>query len=1133
MKSTNFELLRANWPELATLGAFAEQYASPDPGSAAVKLRSFAEQIVDFVYHHHGLPKPFQANLNDLLNGAAFLQGIPRVVVQKLHALRITGNRAAHGALVASNQITSLLREAFDLARWLCATYVRVPIDALPQFTEPVAAADSKKQLQREKKAVLEKLAAAESQMEQLLADLDAARAKATKAESTAAQLKAALEAGQNAVDALHLTEAATRKRLIDTMLVDAGWDVGAGGVSTNSVGQEVEVLHQPTDSGVGYADYVLWGDGGTTQPLAVVEAKKTCKDPAQGRTQAKLYADGLEKMTGHRPIIFYTNGFETWIWNDAAGEPPRKVYGYYAKESLAYRIWQRSNRKPATQIAPKAAIAGRMYQIQGIKQVVERFAFKHGAALIVQATGTGKTRVAVSLSDALINANWAKRILFLCDRRELRKQASNAFKEFLPSDPRTFVTSDTYKDRDSRIYLATYPAMMKCFETFDPGFFDLIIFDESHRSIYNRYRDLVMYFDGLKVGLTATPVDLISRNTYQLFGCEDRDPTALYTYQEAISHTPPYLVPFRVEVHTTPFMELGIKYSQMSPEQREELEEQEIEPEKIEFEPTAIDKAVFNKPTNRHVLRNLMENGIKIKDGTQIGKTIVFARNHNHAVLLQNLFDEMYPQFGGKFCRVIDNYDPRAEELIDEFKDAANPLTIAISVDMLDTGIDVPEVVNLVFAKPVYSRVKFDQMIGRGTRLCPGLLGLGKDKTHFLIFDHWKNFEFFDLNPQQAEPGESKSLLQRLFESRLVLAETALNKPDMAAFDVAVGLLAKDIASLPEDTIAVREKWKQVAVLKNEQTLRQFEPVTRATLTQDIAPLMQWRETGGDVTAYSLDNLMAKMQVEWLRKSARFDDLKAELLNAVDQLQMHLNPVKQRAETIAKLRTQAFWDFASVQSMEEVRDQLRGIMRYRLVAASTKLPPKVLDVQEDASLIQRREYKPKDRGLEFAQYRQRVEKVLGDLFGTNDTLKKIKAGEPVGTKDVEALVSLVLTQHPDLNLAELAEYYPETAGHLDLAIRSVIGLDARAVAGRFERFVQKHATMNSRQIKFLDLLKNHIARYGSIELDRLYEDPFTALDANGPDGLFEDDRQLNELLSIIETFSPATNKSTEGSTNA
>ncbi len=372
--------------------------------------------------------------------------------------------------------------------------------------------------------------------------------------------------------------------------------------------------------------------------------------------------------------------------------------------------------------------------------------------------------------------ANWAQRILFLCDRRELRKQAHDAFKEHMPGAPRTYVTAETSHDLDKRVYLATYPAMMKCFMNFDVGFFDLIIADESHRTIYNRYRDLFQYFDAFQVGLTATPVGLVHKNTYEMFMCEDQHPTAYYSYEEAINARPdPYLVPFHVMKVTTRFLRDGISYARMSPQERIELEEQLADPQTVEYDAAEVDKNIFNKDTNRMILRNLMENGIKNRDGSHVGKSIIFARNHNHAVLLRNLFEEMYPQFGSTFCSIIDNYDPRAEDLIDDLKDINNPLTIAISVDMLDTGIDIEELVNLVFAKPVKSYVKFWQMIGRGTRLCPDLFGPGEDKTAFQIFDHWGNFEWFDEKYTPTDVAPTKSLMQLLFESRMQLAETAL----------------------------------------------------------------------------------------------------------------------------------------------------------------------------------------------------------------------------------------------------------------------------------------------------------------------------------------------------------------------
>ncbi len=1131
MHSKNFEFLRPTWEELADLGAFAEQYANPDPQSAVAKLRTYAEQIVLFIYHKHGLPKPYQPNLNDLLTAATFVQAVPRVIVSKLHTLRIQGNKGAHGESVLPQSAVMLVQEAYELGKWMLLNYAGGKKEDCPAFTPPSPgeATEVEKKLKREKASILQLYANQEAEMRKLLDDLEAVRSKAKVAENTVAQLQAAQAHGQAVADALAFDEATTRRRLIDSGLVSARWNVGAKGANTEQVGQEVEVEHQPTATTKGKADYVLWGDNG--KPVGVVESKKTAVDPEAGRTQAKCYADGLEKMHGQRPVIFYTNGYDIWMWNDAAGEPPRKLYGFYSPDSLQYILYQRTNKESLTKVAPSPQIAGRMYQIEAIKRVLERFAAKHRQALIVQATGTGKTRVAISLCDVLLRAKWAKRILFLCDRKELRKQAHNTFKEHLPGEPRTYVTSATSKDRDKRIYLATYPAMMECYESFDVGFFDLIIADESHRSIYNRYRELFAHFDCLQVGLTATPVEFIARNTYKIFGCEDRDPTAYFSFEDAINGIPQWLVPFEVITHTTPFLRKGIKYSEMSEEQQRQLEEDEAVPAAIEFEQAEVDKAIFNKDTNRLILRNLMENGIRDATGTRCGKSIIFARNHNHAILLQNLFDEMYPQYGGQFCRVIDNYDPRAEELIDDFKgEGKNPdLTIAISVDMLDTGIDVPEIVNLVFAKPVYSYVKFWQMIGRGTRLRENLFGPGKHKSHFLIFDHWKNFEYFDQHYQAAEPKQSKSLPQVVFENRIKLAETALHQANEAAFELAISLIAKDIADLPDNTIAVKEKWKEIKTVGNEERLRQFEATTKNMLLHEIAPLMQWRNIGGNDAAHKFDLLVCRLQIEHLKKSSSFDDLKIDLQGQLNELRMNLSQVKAVAPLIVEARTDAFWTGVTVEKLEDLRNKLRGVMQFRQGGGGGgPLPPKVIDIKEDPTLVESTKHAVKLEGLQLAAYRNRVEKVLKDLFETNETLKRIKEGQPVSESDLEALTSLVLTQDPMLNLHDLVEYYPDCAGHLDLAIRSIIGLDAAAVGKRFTAFVQQHPTLNSAQIRFLDLLQNHIAKYGSIELGRLYEAPFTTIHTDSIDGLFPDEDQASEIIEIIKQFQPIKEGSSE-----
>ena len=1123
MTSRNFEFLRPNWEDLATLGGFAEQYAYPDPSTAAAKLRIFAEQVVLFIYHKHGLPKPMQNNLNDLLVNASFEQAVPRVIASKLHTLRIHGNRAAHGEAVLTTVALWMLQEAFELGSWMHLNYGGGAKADLPEFAPPAATdgTEAERKLKRERTAILARVAAQDAEMKRLLAELEATRSRQLVVQATDEELQAAQQQGQQVADTLAFDEAKTRRQLIDSLLVAAGWDVGAEGVSTEAVGQEVEILHQPTPSGKGRADYVLWGSNG--KPLAVVEGKKTAVDAEAGRTQAKCYADGLETMTGQRPVIFYTNGHDVWIWNDARGEPPRKLYGFYSQDSLEYVHFQRANHEPITKTAPDPKIAGWMFQIETIKRVAERFAARHPKALIVQATGTGKTRVAISLAELLLRTKWAKRILFLCDRKELRKQAYNVFKEHLPNEPRIFVTSATSKDRAKRIYLSTYPAMMECFETFDVGFFDLIIADESHRSIYNRYADLFAYFDSLQVGLTATPVEFIARNTYKIFGCEDRDPTAYFSFEDAIAHTPPYLVPFEVVTHTTPFLRKGIKYSEMSEEQRRQLEEDEAVPTAVEFDQVQVDKVVFNKDTNRVILRNLMENGIRDGTGTRVGKSIIFARNHNHAVLLQNLFDEMYPQYGGQFCRVIDSHDDRAEELIDDFKGQGNnpDLTIAISVDMLDTGIDVPEIVNLVFAKPVYSYVKFWQMIGRGTRLCEDLFGPGLDKSHFLIFDHWKNFEFFDQRYKPVEPKQSKSLPQRIFEARIKLAEVALQQSDLEAFEVAIGLIARDVADLPGGTISIKEKWKEIERVSDPEVLRRFDPATKAMLLNEIAPLMQWRNIGGHEAAHRFDLHVCRLETEHLKGSSSFDDLKAEMVGGLDDLRLNLAQVKAVGPTVAQVRTADFWKDVTVAKLEEARGQLRGVTKYRLSPTMPSLPPKVIDVKEDLALVERNKHVVKLEGLQLAAYRNRVEKVLRDLFETNETLQRIKRGQPVSEADLETLSSLVLTQDPMLDLHDLVEYYPDCAGQLDLAIRGIIGLDAESVHERFTAFVQQSPTLNSSQIRFLDLLQNHIAKHGAIEVARLYEAPFTTLHTDSIDGLFPDEEQADSIIKIVESFQP------------
>ena len=1119
MKSTNFEFLREKWPELASLGGFAEQYAWPDPTSALVKLRTYVESMIHRLYDEHNIPKPFSKSLIDLLNDSVFKQSVPPVVLNSFHGIRLAGNKAAHGEYVARFNTPDLLKDAFHLGCWFfiinggqqgdCPAY-RTPekVGRLEKTTE---------ELRRDKQRIQETLAAKESEMQSLLTKLEAARVKTRVTEKKVEELQRFLSIGKTAADALGFDEATTRKRLIDTELVSVGWDVGVNGANTDEVTQEEEIRHQPTKTGIGYADYVLWDDNGL--PLAVIEAKKTAKSAELGQEQARLYADGLEKVHRQRPFIFYTNGFDIFIWDDAQGYPPRSLYGFYSKDSLQYLLFQRNNRKQLDRLSPKIEIVDRLYQVEAIKRVAEKFSANRHKALIVQATGTGKTRVAIALTELLNRASWVKRVLFLCDRKELRKQAKNVFNDFL-SEPMTVVNAGSAKDRDKRIYLATYPAMNKIFQTFDVGFFDLIIADESHRSIYNRYRDMFRYFDCLQVGLTATPVGFISRNTFRIFDCDDKTPTAYYALDQAVEEG--YLVPYEVYVHTTQFLRKGIKYKDLTDEQKRQLEEEGEDPKDFDFENHQIDKQIFNRDTNRAIIRNLMDNGIRDETGQYPGKTIVFARNHNHAVLLNEVFNELFPQYGGKFCRVIDNYDTRAEQLIDDFKsDKDSDPYIAISVDMLDTGIDVPEIVNLVFAKPIRSQVKFEQMIGRGTRLCRDLLGAGKNKTHFRIFDHWGNFDYFEKHYKKAEPSVSKSLMQQLFEARLDLARTALNKSEPDAFNMVIKRVKEDLDRLSEDIISVREKWREKRSLSKTETLQAFTPVTEQALRRQMASLMQWVDIRGYVDAYRFDQLMTSLQIEHLKKSGLFDDLKNQMHDRLSRLQMHLNPVREKADVIKEAKSADFWNPVTIEKLEMVRRQLRGIMQYSARVTYTPPDPKFIDIKDGQE-----EYKRLSTKLKFSDmpgYRKHVQDALLKVFDENPTLQKIKSGRPVSTGDLKALTSLVLTQNPNVDQEILREFFEETAEPLDHAIRSIIGMDADVVSNRFSKFVTRYPSLTSSQVSFLNLLKNHISRYGSIKIGQLYEAPFTALHSDGLDGVFADEKMIDDLIAVIHSFKPET----------
>ncbi|KDE40742.1 Type I restriction-modification system, restriction subunit R [Nitrincola lacisaponensis] len=1116
MKSVNFEFLRPENDVLANLGGLAEAVLHIDPGSALTRLRSFAEELTKAIYKEELLPRMPQSSFYELIKSPVFEDCVSKSLIHQINFLRIQGNDTAHGAEGELRNAQMALGTAHQLAMYMAVKYYGKKKEQLSVFQEVKDPTSTLNQLHKSVSTYEKELQKQQEELQRVIEQLEQERTRnIEKLEAPAKpDQHKRQQQSQQVADSLQWNETKTRALLIDAMLLQAGWDVK----NAAEVGLEVEVPFKYNPSGKGYVDYVLWGDNG--QPLAVVEAKKSGNKNLQaGREQARLYADAMEEQGFQRPVIFYSNGYETFIWDDQQYNTYRPVYGFYRKDSLEYLIYQRHYRAAELeQFNPELSIADRPYQIEAIKTVAAHFQNQRRKALIIQATGTGKTRVAIALTELLLRTGWAKRALFLCDRKELRTQADEAFKQNLPSEPRCVIGETNKIDQSARIYIATYPGMMNRFAQLDVGFFDLIIADESHRSIYNKYRDLFDYFDALQVGLTATPVKFISRNTFDIFDCETTDPTFEFGLDAAINNEPPYLVPFRVKDLTTDFLRDGIHYNDLTDAQKRQLEE-DLGEEEAKITTIAgkdIGRKIFSEDTDRIILENLINNGIKDETGSLVGKTIVFAQRQDHAEHLEKLFCDLYPQYGTKVCKVIHNGIPHVESLIKEFKKADNEFRIAISVDMLDTGIDVPEVVNLVFAKPVKSWVKFWQMIGRGTRLRPNLFGPGKHKTEFLIFDHYGNFDFFEQEYKEPEDTGSKSLLQTTFETRLELAQAALKQNHAAAFDTAIELLKADINDLPDTSIAVKRELRTVHQLQQTDLLQKLDARTQHLLANTLAPLMSARVLR-DKHATQLDKLIAGIQRCLVERASCFDDGRDELLSELDKLAINIQAVRQKDTHIAEVRSADFWQNPTIEKLEMVRKELRGIMKYR----QQKVGPgyEIASTRTGDAGVKEHERVVKISGAsEAMMYRRRLKTILDNMVAENPTLQKIRKGESIAELELKSLTSTILTSHPGVNLDVLNEFYGRTADQLHMTVREIIGLDPQAIEEHFKNFLHAHPTLKAKQVQFMNLLKNYIAQHGSIVIETLYDAPFTSVSHEGIDGVFTPD-DVGELITVLKPF--------------
>lgn len=921
---------------------------------------------------------------------------------------------------------------------------------------------------------------------------------------------KQTVEEPQDISDKIDYSEAETRKLFIDLLLEEAQWQVldKEGAIVPSKACIEIEVEGMPNSKGVGYVDYVLFGANG--KPLALVEAKRTTKEPNVGRQQAILYADCLEKKYGVRPVIYYTNGFKTFIV-DGLGYPSRRVHGFHTEHDLQVLI-QRRGRKGITDLQINDGITNREYQKRAIRAICEHFNDMHRRGLIVMATGTGKTRVAISLSDVLMRNSWVKNILFLADRTALVKQAHKNFTKLLPSA--TTARLDDFKPSEkdavmkARILFSTYQTMINYIDTekkeFSIGRFDLIVIDEVHRSIFGKYTSILSYFDALMVGLTATPREDDDRSTYDLFERESGEPNFEYLLDEAVRDG--YLVDKVVLSRTTDILKSGIKYDKLSEEEKKQMEsiwkyeksKQNIPDEEIykrNIEHDELFNYIFNQDTIDRVLVDLMVNGLKINGGDTIGKTIIFAYNHHHALLIVERFKHLYPSLGDDFCQLIDNTVNYAQSIIDSFEVRGKMPQIAVSVDMLDTGIDVPDILNLVFFKQVRSKIKFLQMIGRGTRLSEEIFDEGETpeeraKKFFYIFDWCGNFEFFGSNPKGNEPLKSVSLTERLFDIRVDLAIALQHERYQndevakALHDETKDILRSQVIRLNDKHISVREHWDLVDKYRKEDSWVYVSNTDGVELKEVISPLLVSNTT--NVGATKFDILMLNIELSTIDDSVNGDKSKQLVEKIANKLQekASIKQVNDKMPLIKALSKHDFWESASLDRLEYVRKEIRDLVQFILGGSNQKFTINIKDIVEVKET-------PKDVPLQTS-YKQRVV----DFLAENNELpviQKIVKMEKLTASDIRELEKICWKELGTKEDYEkfIAKSNMICGDSVGAFIRSQIGVDRHVAMERFSRFLS-NTTLNSLQEEYIKSIISYVCDNGDITTSTLMEEePF------------------------------------------
>lgn len=1089
----NFDFLKREdgyYDLFADAAIEAEKVLSTSSAMCAIGCRKALELAVRWVYNiDDTIQTPYRDNLQSLLHETSFKYAVdPRIWPQLQFTVRL-GNQAVHSDQRISSQDAMMsLKVLFNFIDWLDYSYGP---DYQERSFDPAKVPAVKLALNikaiKERESLLE-------QKESRIQELEA------KLKQLSSQVTAEKEQNQKTRDFNpdEISEYQTRKLFIDVDLRIAGWDLDKSVVAEYEVDDMMGIPGQK-----GYIDYLLLGKD--AKPLAILEAKRTMYSPDKGLQQARLYSECIERKFGFKPMIFLSNGYETFFCDDTEA-PYRLVSGVFSQSELATMMNRRGTKVDLATIKINEAITNRYYQIEAIRRVGANIQEGHRRSLLVMATGTGKTRVSASIYDVLSRGNHVKNALFLADRIALVSQAKHAFQEYLPETSMCNLCSNK-EDKSARVVFSTYPTILNAIDSarnedgtrmFTPAHFDLIIVDEAHRSIFKKYKAIFDYFDALVVGLTATPVNEVDRNTYDFFEVERGVPTYVYEYQTAVEKDHVLVPYYGIETHTD-FLDEGIRYEDLSPEEKEAWEEafgqsgQEA-PEQVTS--AEINSWVFNQDTTDKVLQTLMEQGAKVDGGQTLGKTIIFAQNQNHAKYIVERFGKLYPKLAaGGFIKKVCYSDDYAHTIIDEFKVKDKPV-ITVSVDMMDTGIDVPEVLNLVFFKKVRSKIKFWQMIGRGTRLCEGLEvidsvdGEYTDKRRFLIFDWCRNFEFFGEGGNVVEGKLATTVAENVFCRQVEL----VNKFQTSAFAAdeyqnwrksMVSTVCYQVVDLvPEDdyslaSASVRLEKEYVERYRHEEAYTVLSDIDVKDLQTHVAPLVSNDEEDPD--ALRFDSMMYGYMCA-MCNGMPVKNYQGRILNICAQLEEKITipQVKEKLPFIQRVAEEGFFEAADLLVLEQVRLELRSLIKFL-----EKKSRKIVFTNIQDTITQQTEGVTVDSGEDFSDYRMKVNRYLKD-HADSTVIYKLRHNIPMTQMEFDAL------EHIFVHELGTQSEYERTYGEepFGLLVRKIVKLDHDAAMEAFASFMNDNA-LTQDQISFVHKVVDYIELNGFMEPGELTRAPF------------------------------------------